>query len=803
MSNGALSIPISADASKFLKTLATVKDEIKVLKKELDTATGTRVAEINLKITGLEQQKRAFTEFGKYAEGTYGALLQQLDYLNAYKLTLKVGSQELIDTVAKLKEVNTLIDTANGKQIKVKAEVEPPPTGSIKDIQNSIKKYQGLRDIAVDTSSLEKFNKILQRLEERLNRLKNTGIEIPPPQIDEEPLANSIAGIRKQIRSLEAEKAVIDISDQGSIAKLNTQIDQLEDKIKKADRVGFDSKGNISQNAGKARQALTSLTLVAQDLPFGFIAIQNNLPNLLQTFGELKTQSNGLKGAFKEFGKQLIGPGGFFLAFSAVTSAITYAVKEYGSMSNAIDALFGRLSPLHDITERASKSLKDYNKNLVTNGEAMAQATGSMQGQILKANTLAGIVLNLSESEENRKRALSQLKSLDKDRFEAFDIEKGKLEGLKGAVDDYTRSLLANAVAQKFIDRVASTAEQLENQRNLYAETLKKVDELEKSGIKTQIENLRKLNEQIVKQGGLPQKSNANIKFYEESTAKLKEQEATLRTLSDAYNKLAITTKGYIAAASNLGTIETPGGGNKGGAGKVTKGIIDEGELNNGVITSNLEYLQRVAMANVRITNASIDKMLRYRDSQAENAAIDAFVPKKIPKTIGAPMSDELTLMIGQNKQILDTMSNQFLAAKELLTETFFAPLTDLFTSFFEKGKFAFADFGKAILNTLKQLAAKIIATGIINLLANILIPGGGKAASLLGKATTGAGGGILGAFGAAFKSVLGLKQVSNPNFAGVQGGGMQLAGEVVFRQRGSDLVGVINRTNGTISRVG
>ena len=150
-----------------------------------------------------------------------------------------------------------------------------------------------------------------------------------------------------------------------------------------------------------------------------------------------------------------------------------------------------------------------------------------------------------------------------------------------------------------------------------------------------------------------------------------------------------------------------------------------------------------------------------------------------------------------------EEMIKDFEDTKVILEEVFFAPLSDLFANFFDTGKFAFEEFGKAILNTIKSLVSKIIATGIINLLANILFPGGGIASANFGGAATGAGGGIIGALKAAFKSVLGIGKISNPNFGGVQGGGMQLAGEVVFRQRGSDLIGVINRTNGTINRVG
>ena len=65
---------------------------------------------------------------------------------------------------------------------------------------------------------------------------------------------------------------------------------------------------------------------------------------------------------------------------------------------------------------------------------------------------------------------------------------------------------------------------------------------------------------------------------------------------------------------------------------------------------------------------------------------------------------------------------------------------------------------------------------------------------SLLGAGFSGISDDVLGEF---------LGEGAKVNFAGVQGGGMQMAGAVNLTLRGSDLVGSINRTNSTINRVG
>ena len=75
----------------------------------------------------------------------------------------------------------------------------------------------------------------------------------------------------------------------------------------------------------------------------------------------------------------------------------------------------------------------------------------------------------------------------------------------------------------------------------------------------------------------------------------------------------------------------------------------------------------------------------------------------------------------------------------------------------------------------------------------------------MAGGAAAGAAGN---AFPALFKAILGGGQMFGARgaaFGGVatQSTGMLMQGEVIFRQSGSDLVGVLNRTNGRINRVG
>lgn len=236
-------------------------------------------------------------------------------------------------------------------------------------------------------------------------------------------------------------------------------------------RVDVDQAAKSIQNFSKqSGRALTSLTLVLQDLPFGFIGIQNNLPALIQTFGALDTKTNGLKGALKDLGAALVGPAGAFLAFSAVTAAVTFAVQKYGSLELAIKSLIGTISQLDIIQKRATDSLEKYNKEILTSGEITADGSAKVSDQIFKLDALSSIVKDNTLSENQRGNALKEIKKLDSERLKSLSLQKEGYEDLDEWVKIYTDSLIANAVAQEYLSKVVATTTQINQQTNLLAE---------------------------------------------------------------------------------------------------------------------------------------------------------------------------------------------------------------------------------------------------------------------------------------------------------------------------------------------
>ena len=74
--------------------------------------------------------------------------------------------------------------------------------------------------------------------------------------------------------------------------------------------------------SNQVNQALVNVSRVAQDAPYGFIGIANNLNPLLESFQRLKETSGSTGSALKQMAQGLMGPAGIGLALGVVSSVI-------------------------------------------------------------------------------------------------------------------------------------------------------------------------------------------------------------------------------------------------------------------------------------------------------------------------------------------------------------------------------------------------------------------------------------------------------------------------------------------------
>lgn len=117
-------------------------------------------------------------------------------------------------------------------------------------------------------------------------------------------------------------------------------------------------------------------------------------------------------------------------------------------------------------------------------------------------------------------------------------------------------------------------------------------------------------------------------------------------------------------------------------------------------------------------------------------------------------------------------------------------PLRDFFGEFLDTGKFAFDSFVKLAKDSFKRIAADLLASGLAKLLTSFLLPMAG------GAAAGGAGG-----FGSLLMNLFPTK--GRAKFESMSPRRESAGGSVNFVIRGTELVGVLNRGNQEINRIG
>ena len=703
------------------------------------------------------------------------------------------------------------------------------------------------------------------------------------------------------------------MSDQGIKVRLEADVDQAAREIEAFSK--------------RSRTALTSLSLVVQDLPFGFIGIQNNLPGVIQGFGELASKSKGVLGFFSELGKSLAGPAGLFLGFSIVTTGVTYLVKEYGSLEAGIEALLGVQSDYVNILKDAEKAQSDFEKSIRSTTEIQSEASGNYAASAIKIQTLSNIVLDATKSDLQRKNALEQLKELDKDRFRNFSIEKGALDGLTLAVESYTQALIANAVAKEYEQEIGKTTINLNNQRDALFKLQKEFDDLNSlyPDLAAKAEEYNKTTKRFT----VPK----DVVNYNTLLQKLRKQEALVVDIE--FPRTEELGKKYEDAINTLNQYYQPGG--KGGKAVKIKfefdipkteeylkfidkfytpenaitrlnkfadvlldvnakekdrtdilnrlnlesqkvlgtnanyfdnliiGVTNYDDLKNAVIeyafalqqavldqeklfsaqqqikspTFSIRDVKRGLFGDIeaQISNPDIEKAFEDFKERAKSVGYDALPSLKefqeqlreiltletfksdIPLTWGQitdiinnalkeidtnltdlELDKQLKDQFEGYYDLLDDLSNQtkrtYEDIRSYVSQVLTRPLDYLISNILEKGKVTWKEFADIAVESLKRIAAQIAINAIISAIASALAPGSGSLIGNLQKFKTGA----LDQYSQ--NPIVDLFDRYSANFGGVQGtGGM--SGEVVFVQRGADLVGVLNRTNANINRIG
>jgi hypothetical protein len=180
------------------------------------------------------------------------------------------------------------------------------------------------------------------------------------------------------------------------IKKAETSINGAEKAMKGATAAATKTASSVKQSNIQWH----NLSLIIQDLPFGFRGIQNNLPALGQSIAGFA------------------GPAMF--AFSAVIAAITaYDMGLFGS-------------------KKKTKELKDETDSLID----------SMSQEATRVNSLLSILASESETRERKNRAIKELQKINPDIFKGLKLEGDGIKDLNKFYTAYIENI-KNAILLK------------------------------------------------------------------------------------------------------------------------------------------------------------------------------------------------------------------------------------------------------------------------------------------------------------------------------------------------------------------
>ena len=212
-------------------------------------------------------------------------------------------------------------------------------------------------------------------------------------------------------------------------AGLKNTTESLKTTAAEASKTGNALKTNLNAGSNQAGQSLQNLSRIAQDAPFGFIGIANNINPLVESFGRLKSETGSTGGALKALVGGLSGPAGLGLAFGVVTAAISFAQIGFSAWNR-------KAKETKEVADETAKALQSI--------------TSELGKEATNVTSLIAVLNNENETRDRKLSALKELKQINPQIFGDLELEKGKVNGLTAAYNVYIESL-KNTITAKIL----------------------------------------------------------------------------------------------------------------------------------------------------------------------------------------------------------------------------------------------------------------------------------------------------------------------------------------------------------------
>lgn len=591
---------------------------------------------------------------------------------------------------------------------------------------------------------------------------------------------------------------------------------ETEPKIKKVPK----GLSEVDDAARRSRIALYGVNQVVRDLPFGFIAISNNIPVVIDQFQALFADGKNVEKSFKALGQALVGAGGLSIAFSAGISVITSLIQEYGSLGAAINDIFDLIDKRVVAASRQKDAFASVQAD--TGGEVsgiqqlvnVIEDENRVRGEKVNAylqlkKEYPGIIQNLTEEQALTKQGtdLIKFRSLQiiqyiqlKGREQALiklvaeEEEKGLkatnklLQQVTGEGQTWVDQLVdasRNAIFNNPIKSLKETSKEIVNagkQTSVWSQTLKNVrDEiLQLDPIITGLQKLEKIDVKLL-----------DKKSLDELIASLIEQKSEVEKSRESFGLL---TEDYLKASIAIAQIDAQIKKLK------TTSVADKVKIDIELKDTIDKIKKDFEVGLKKAGQIEYTPIFKADTEEFKKRTLDLFNPEQVNKYAEAlknagKVSGEFKIKLPED---LEKKGKELRAIIEDTTQLYetlagvFSNLTSDFVDGIFDGKNAIDSLTNSLKKALVQLTALIAKTIVLESIKTALnVASGG---------TTGTASGI----GKALLDLFSGGGVAAPR-AGINvgQGGFALSGQVVFVQRGQDLVGVLSQSNARIGRVG
>lgn len=209
---------------------------------------------------------------------------------------------------------------------------------------------------------------------------------------------------------------------------------------------------NQARSAGLAGAATFELGRTISDIPFGLVAVSNNISQLGTLMSALVVNAGSVREALRLIKAQLIGPSGILIAFQIVTAAVTYFAQQNRKAKDEVQGLDAALKAQGQTYDELSTILNNVNES-EERRLSVLKALGQFNKDIAKIANDENLTVQERIELGNR---------LNQARIREREIQKAATDELIKRNELYANLTVSEEELQKRTERRAKTAETLE-----------------------------------------------------------------------------------------------------------------------------------------------------------------------------------------------------------------------------------------------------------------------------------------------------------------------------------------------------